>query len=609
MQGALRALKVALASLLVVAPGLGLIGSAEAASSYQLRFSSSATRSSAHVVTGAVLAGPSYVFVGPSSRVSRVSFWVDDPHRLRAPRHTDTRAPFDLVGGTKTKATPWYTSGLREGTHHLTALLTTSGGKRIVLQAAFTVRNTPNAPIGSRAEPADHRVKIVWHSAGGTTAGFNVYRSTTTPVSRKTPLNAKPLKATATQFVDLAALNGTTYNYVVVAVSAHGLMSKPSLTLRARPSASPPPPPKAVQATAASAQIVVKWVSGGGTTDGFDVYRSTLKNVPLTNPINLSPVDATTYTDPVQTPGTYFYVVQAISADGVRSGPSDTAEATFGGADIRVSPQNLVLYASRGKTVTGTVNVTNVGNAPLDVSGAALSSDTPLSLAPVSAVTLGGGQSQALTITFTPTTDGPQRATLDVISDDPDTPDAAVGIGGLAIDDAVNSEPSLQWIIDAYGINANDGDPKPQTYALDATPPAGGIVVTGFKQHDQTKPVQVTALAAFVNPATSTDATADPTWGWAPQNMPNQTIDSYRIRRGFIGTTYTIPTTGKFAVWATLERKTRSTSTNSLTGLRFIAFPTDTPGTYVLADDTNGQATDDWNDLPFLVQNVDVATG
>ena len=117
-------------------------------------------------------------------------------------------------------------------------------------------------------------------------------------------------------------------------------------------------------------------------------------------------------------------------------------------------------------------------------------------------------------------------------SDDPTTPDAFVWVGGLAINDSVGGEPSLQWIIDAYGLAANDGDPTPATYPLGATslPPSDGILVRGFTVRDSSAPVKVTVLAAFAGPPGRERILS---WGWTPQDTsPGAPVASFTHATG-----------------------------------------------------------------------------
>ena len=365
-------------------------------------------------------------------------------------------------------------------------------------------------------------------------------------------------------------------------------------------------------ATPGSGQITVHWKSGGGSTDGFNVYRSTSSHVSLSNPRNGSLLDAgtTSFDDDVPSAGRYYYVVQAVSSNGIRSDPSEARPSDVRCGRDPADVRQAVLYTQKQSgTVTGTVTVTNVGDATLTVSDESLAAghSSYLTLDAPGGFTLAGGETQDLTFSFTPMSSGPRHTTIEVSSDDPATPVATLDIGGLAIDNTAASEPSLQWILDAYGITANDGDPNPSTYQLQAAaiPPLDGILVTSFTRRNSDDPVQVTALGAFVS--RNADPIKTPEWGWTPENTtPGEPSVSYDgTRSDLIGTTSTIDPSGTFGLWTRIEGTTFRTDLNSAATPRFIAFPVaGSPGTYVLADDTTGRTSDDWNDLPLLVTNV-----
>jgi Abnormal spindle-like microcephaly-assoc'd, ASPM-SPD-2-Hydin len=416
-----------------------------------------------------------------------------------------------------------------------------------------------------------------------------------------------------------AALIATAVGGVVVATGGKGQAAKPSAKAsgQALPSAPPlPSSPDKVVATPQAGGIDVSWYRGTGAAVGFDVYRSTSYDVPLINPINGStplPSDTSTFLDPTTTLGRYFYVVQAVSASGVRGDPSDVAQAKLGAPAISLLAREPVLYAARNSgSVSGAVRVSDIGDQPLTVTSAQLAGGRELSLASTRGFTLAPGAHRDLTFTFKPSANGPQRASLQVASNDPNTPTATVGLGGLAIDNTTTSEPSLQWILDAYGITVNDGDSEPSSYSLDTTriPPTGGALVTAFTRLDPSLPVHVTALAAFVNPATAGDPSRDPTWGWMPANTsPGTSTASFSVRRGFLGARRTIAPEGRFGLWARAEGTTLRTDLNTSAKPRFIAFPVSgSPGAYVVADDTTGRTTDDWNDLPLLIDNVSIVS-
>jgi hypothetical protein len=114
-----------------------------------------------------------------------------------------------------------------------------------------------------------------------------------------------------------------------------------------------------------------------------------------------------------------------------------TANVLLSGSGEAVPTPNLTLSASSinfgqatvGSKVTRTLTLTSTGNAPLDVdtitvAGASFGTGT-LSLP----ATLQPNQQLTVTVTFDPTTEGPESGTLTVTSNDPSGP-AAVSLGG-----------------------------------------------------------------------------------------------------------------------------------------------------------------------------------
>lgn len=84
-----------------------------------------------------------------------------------------------------------------------------------------------------------------------------------------------------------------------------------------------------------------------------------------------------------------------------------------------------------GKDVTTTFTITNTGTGPLnitdiqsDIAGITLS-ETQLTVPP--------GQSQDITVTFSPPAEGPITGTIDVLSDDPEKASISLSITGSAI--------------------------------------------------------------------------------------------------------------------------------------------------------------------------------
>ncbi|WP_129338023.1 glycosyl hydrolase [Cellulomonas endophytica] len=71
-----------------------------------------------------------FVTARTASDVERVRFYLDDPDASGTPLGVDASAPFDLRGGTASRALPWDARGLSGGRHTLTAVLETASGSR-----------------------------------------------------------------------------------------------------------------------------------------------------------------------------------------------------------------------------------------------------------------------------------------------------------------------------------------------------------------------------------------------------------------------------------------------------------------------------------------------
>ena len=330
---------------LVTALGLAATAPAQAATSYHLRVSATPDRAAPHALAGSKLSGAVYVFVDPPADVKSVAFYIDDPKRAHKPSRVDTTQPYDLRGGTAAAAIAWNTVHLKDGKHRVTAVVTTTSGHKSVLTSGFTASNPTPKPVATAAKAGNGRVTLTWASGGGRTGAFQIYRSTTKHVSYKKPINAKPLPKTASSYIDKKVKNGTTYYYVIRAISSLHASSS-GARVSARPLV-PPSRPTGVTATSGDRQIAVKWSSGGGTVKGWRVYRGVGASPSLATPYRTLPASTRSFIDkPLSNGTTYYYRIQAYA---------DAFHATSGavnGTPIP-APDTLVATADDARVTVG----------------------------------------------------------------------------------------------------------------------------------------------------------------------------------------------------------------------------------------------------------------
>ena len=101
---------------------------------FELRLSRSSSRSNPLDLDGRTVTGRIYVFVKPDAGVSRVDFSLDGE-----PWHSEFSAPWDFVGGSRTRATSFDTATIEPGTHTIGAVIARPGDAPVALSARFTV--------------------------------------------------------------------------------------------------------------------------------------------------------------------------------------------------------------------------------------------------------------------------------------------------------------------------------------------------------------------------------------------------------------------------------------------------------------------------------------
>ncbi len=255
---------------------------------------------------------------------------------------------------------------------------------------------------------------------------------------------------------------------------------------------------------------------------GLDVLTLTDSAVTLTDasgvtvPATRSVEGSTLVLDPdtdlaVDTSYTFNVTSEVKTSDGTALQPFSSTFSTgltsLPGTGLVATPARVVFSAGGASSSdTRSLTLTNAGSDTIDVSGLSIggASAAQFSLADSSTFSLAPGQTRDLSLTFNPSGLGPQFATLNVQSSDPAAPSLEVPLGGLGVKgQGGNNEPSLQWILDTYGLAIDAGDENPSTTGIvdDNTVTNGplGDEVAGktFTKASPNAPVTVEVLAAF----------------------------------------------------------------------------------------------------------------
>jgi fibronectin type 3 domain-containing protein len=199
----------------------------------------------------------------------------------------------------------------------------------------------PQMPTNLAATAGDAQVTLTWSTSSGATS-YHVKRATT---------NSGPYLQVATPssagFLDSSLTNGSTYFYVVSAVSAAG-ESGNSPQVSAKPVAATQPQvpssPGGLTALPGNAEVTLTWSTVLNATS-YNVKRSTTSSGPYAQ---IATASTTGYADATLTNGkTYFYVVSASNSAGesANSTPVSAKPTAATQTQVPAAPQGLAATA------------------------------------------------------------------------------------------------------------------------------------------------------------------------------------------------------------------------------------------------------------------------
>jgi cellulose 1,4-beta-cellobiosidase len=249
-------------------------------------------------------------------------------------RATASGGPYTKVGSPA--GTTYADTSLTNGTayYYVVTGVNATGESGNSNQATATPAAAPTAPappLNLTATGGNQQVSLTWTASTGATS-YNVKRAATNGGPYATVVSP-----TGTNYTDTAVTNGTTYYYVVTAVSANG-ESANSDQASATPSATPsgpaaPAAPANLTATGGNQQVSLFWTGSSGATS-YNIKRGTANAGSYTTVGTLS---GTSYMDSGLTNGTtYYYVVTAVNTGG-QSVNSNQASATPSGSITNVN--------------------------------------------------------------------------------------------------------------------------------------------------------------------------------------------------------------------------------------------------------------------------------
>jgi hypothetical protein len=279
------------------------------------------------------------------------------PSQLGSAVFTSTGTGTDTIPGNATSTVQVITSGTVAGRGAGTLRLSYGAYTWMYRDYATTIDLAPEAPgsLNAIQRPAG-AIRLTWGASATVTnlAGYNVYRKT--GAGAFTKLNATPLAATT--YDDLATVNGTTYTYMVRALTTAGvtLESLDSPTATAVADATPPGQPS-----------VVALANGGGTGSAYvNAANAAAVSVSVTLPAGSLATDVVTVT----------LMSGATSVSSTAAASAGTGTITVTGIDARGLADGTTTLGATSTDAAGNVSTVRSGSAPKDTAAPSAPSAT-----------------------------------------------------------------------------------------------------------------------------------------------------------------------------------------------------------------------------------------
>jgi len=185
-----------------------------------------------------------------------------------------------------------------------------------------SLSSTPTVPpTGIVASPGNGQVSLSWGNVLGATS-YNIYYSSSMGVTRESFSNVKGILSTSQTVTSLN--NGTTYYFVVTAMSPGG-ESVESNQLIIAPVQAAPAAPTNVLAVSGNASATVSWTPVSGASS-YNIYYSTSQSVSKTNGTKITGASNPRTVTGLSNNTPYWFVVSAVSTGGESA---DSSPAVF----------------------------------------------------------------------------------------------------------------------------------------------------------------------------------------------------------------------------------------------------------------------------------------